>query len=126
MTAATLVYENHPSHYPTSNLYGIGEPDDDGRYEQYRLVTVKTISGLAMLAQVQGIPVSLSHAPVGVDVFLSDDRGMVIDYDGDPANGLTPILSTNPRSFAMAIDPSLRTHDDALEALGYTLDRQES
>ncbi|SDT84341.1 hypothetical protein [Gordonia westfalica] len=59
-------------------------------------------------------------------MFLSDERGQVIDYDGDPANGLTPILSTDSKSFAMTINPDLATHADALAALGYELTEQET
>ncbi|MGC4964231.1 DUF7572 family protein [Gordonia sp. DT101] len=32
------------------------------------------------------------YTATGTEVFLSDDRGIAIDVDGDPENGLTPIL----------------------------------
>lgn len=88
------------------------------------LVCVRDRAMIVELAQDLGVPIFPSHVPLGVDAFLADERGQVVDYDGNPANGLTPILSTDSRSFAMTIDPDLRTHEDALEALGYTLTKE--
>ena len=32
----------------------------------------------------------------GTEVFLCDEQGVAIDADGDPANGLTPLLELPP------------------------------
>ena len=115
MKSATLVAEALPYMPPTTNHYRT----DDG----YVLVLVVDVPDMNSILTSMGmqVPVSRSHLKPDVSVFLSDERGQVIDYDGDPANGMTPILSTDSKSFAMTIVPDLHTHTDALAALGYTL-----
>lgn len=110
---AKLEKEDLTGFYPITNLYSTS----DGKWF---LVTVKTTRSVAILAEMTGTPISLSHASRGVEVFLSNASGVVIDYDGDPANGLTPIISTDSGSFASTIIPELETFEDALKALGYT------
>ena len=119
MRPATLVAEALPYMPPTTNHYRT----DDG----YLLVLVVDVPDLNSILTSMGmqVPVSRSHLKPDVSVFLSDERGQVIDYDGDPANGMTPILSTDSKSFAMTIVPDLHTHADALAALGYELTEQE-
>lgn len=119
MKTATLVAEALPNMAPTTNLYRT----NDG----HLLVTSVDAQAFAPAVSAMGmrVPIVRSHITPSVSVFLSDERGQVIDYDGNPANGLTPILSTDSKSFAMTIVPDLHTHADALAALGYTLTEQE-
>ncbi|WP_425284530.1 DUF7572 family protein [Gordonia westfalica] len=120
MKPATLVAEALPHMPPITNLYST----EDG----FLLVLVVEVPDMTSILTSMGmqVPVSRSHLKPDVSVFLSDERGQVIDYDGDPANGLTPILSTDSKSFAMTINPDLATHADALAALGYELTEQET
>ncbi|MBR7191738.1 hypothetical protein [Gordonia sp. SCSIO 19800] len=102
---------------PVTNLYTC----ESG---QHLLITVRANDYVAGIFEgLTGItmPSASRHVTPSVEVFLADERGQVIDYDGDPTNGLTPILSTDPASFAMTIVPDLHTHADALAALGYTV-----
>lgn len=96
---------------PVTNLY----KGSDGRHFLVTVVDPDALAGLS-----RGLA-RASHVQPVVEVFLSDETGTVIDYDGDPANGMTPILSNNSRSFAGYIDSTLTTHADALAALGYQL-----
>ncbi|WVX88575.1 hypothetical protein SEA_CHEESETOUCH_30 [Gordonia phage CheeseTouch] len=121
MTTATLVEADVAYACPITNLYAC----DNG---QHLLVTVRANDYVAGIFEgLTGItmPAASHHVTSSVEVFLADERGQVIDYDGDPTNGLTPILSTDSSSFAMTIVPDLHTHADALAALGYTLTEQE-
>lgn len=119
MATATLVEADVAYACPVTNLYAC----DNG---QHLLVTVRANDYVAGIFEgVTGItmPSALRHVTPCVEVFLADERGQVIDYDGDPSNGLTPILSTDSASFAMMIVPGLSTHAEALEALGYSVER---
>lgn len=85
---------------PVTNHYRL----DDGRYV---LVTVPddvlpVPAGLAMLSAVKVDQVLQGRT----EVFLADENGTVIDADGDPANGMTPL----------AVFPPGTTHVDALAA----------
>ena len=52
-----------------------------------------------------------SSEPEPVAVFLADVDGVVLDADGDPANGMTPL----------ALFDDVATHAEALARVGYTL-----
>jgi len=103
---ATLVAENLPQFCPTTNLYRCS----DGRY---LLVTVQTVDGADLFESATGvrIPVARSHVSAGAEVFLSDDAGVVLDADGDPSNGMTPIARV----------AGAASHETALQHLGYTV-----
>lgn len=101
MTAELLV-ENICRFRATTNLYR----GSDGRY---LLVTVPDphleppdFSGFGSFI--------LSDDPEPVAVFLSTEDGVVIDADGSPSNGMTPI--------ELFYD-GVSTHAEALERLGY-------
>lgn len=124
MPKAYLVAEALPWHAPVTNLY---RTDDDTYYavlvlDPFAMEQHRADWGIT-------VPVAVSHVPQTVSVYLSDEMGRVIDYDGDPANGLTPILSTNPKSFAGMVVPDLVESDnpyaEALNILGYTLTTTE-
>jgi len=104
---AVLVAEGLSRFCPVTNLYACS----DGRHV---LVTVKSpIDVAGSVEDLLGltIPISRSHAPKGTEVFLSDARGRVLDADGDPANGMTPLAKLdNGTSF-----------EAALAAVGYEL-----
>ncbi|QMU19366.1 DUF7572 family protein [Gordonia rubripertincta] len=125
MPNAFLIESDVPHKPPVTNLYWT-----EGAHE-FLLVTVVSVPLLSSILGDLGnyIPVARSHVETVVSVFLSDERGQVIDYDGNPANDLTPVLSTDSKSFAMSIVPDLINSDnpyvDALAALGYTLTEQE-
>ncbi|MGP3708473.1 DUF7572 family protein [Gordonia paraffinivorans] len=129
MPKAYLVAEALPWHAPVTNLY---RTEDDTYY------AVLVLDPVAMEQHRADwgikVPVAVSHVPPTVSVYLSDENGRVIDYDGDPANGMTPILSTNPRSFAGMVvpdlvdavnDPDRDPYAEALNILGYTLTTTE-
>ena len=121
---ASLVAEALQHMPPVTNLY----ETSDGTY--YMVVVTSTPSMRSIMTSVGlRVPAALTHMKPSVSVFLADERGQVIDYDGDPANGLTPILSTNPRSFAGMIVPDLleseNPYADALAILGYELEEVE-
>ncbi|WP_139104656.1 hypothetical protein [Gordonia sp. UCD-TK1] len=123
MKTAQLVMEAVPHKPPITNLYRT----DDG----HLLVMVLSPPNMAaVMTRIGLFPVTASHIPKTVSVFLADERGEAVDYDGDPANGMTPILSTDSRSFAMTIVPELVDSEspyvDALAALGYTLTETET
>lgn len=102
METATLVAENLSHFCPVTNHYQCS----DGRYllvTYPRMDTAATLSNFGVR-----IPISEVQLPSGVDVFLSDELANVLDADGDPANGMTPIGTF-----------SVETHAEALAALGY-------
>lgn len=101
---ATLVAENLPQFCPTTNLYRCS----DGRY---LLITAPNYDAQPAPGLGIDLPIRRSHIPAQVDVFLSDENATVLDADGDPANGMTPL----------ARYPGLATHTEALQQLGYTL-----
>lgn len=87
---------------PTTNLYRLA----DGRCV---LVTVPD-ADLPMppgLAAVLGAVSIDTTAPSPTEVFLADEHGALVDADGDPANGLTPILRCAPGT----------THEQAIAEL---------
>ncbi|SDT85391.1 DUF7572 family protein [Gordonia westfalica] len=99
MKPATLVAEALPHMPPITNLYST----EDG----FLLVLVVEVPDMTSILTSMECRFRLAVASeTDVSVFLSDERGQVIDYDGDPANGLTPILSTDSKSFAMTINPT--------------------
>lgn len=101
-----LITESLPQFAPTTNMYRLA----DGRYV---IVTVPAddlpVSGQAvpLLSSVRVATV----APMPTEVFLVDENAVVLDADGDPSNGMTPL----------ATFPAGTTHAEALAALGYTL-----
>ncbi len=103
METAELITENLTQFCPVTNHYRLS----DGRYV---LVTVARIEGAATLSNFGvRIPIAVSQLPAEVDVFLSDADANVLDADGDPANGMTPLESYEVDS-----------HAAALAELGYT------
>ncbi|MCH5645181.1 hypothetical protein [Gordonia sp. ABSL49_1] len=113
---ATLLAENLSQFCPVTNHYQCS----DGKY---LLVTYPRLEVLGELANLQimagalaalGLapgPVSITHQPKNTEVFLCDGDAVVLDSDGDPANGMTPLLVCDgPLPVA-----------DALASLGYTL-----
>lgn len=116
---ATLLAENLTHFCPVTNHYQCS----DGRY---LLVTYPRVDVLAAIAgealsdalTLLGIaegPQTLSHQPANTEVFSSDEAARVLDADGDPANGMTPLLRCDgPVPIA-----------DALASLGYTLTEGE-
>lgn len=112
---ATLVGENLVQFCPVTNHYRCS----DGRYllvTYPRLDVLADMAGealaeaLKILCVAEG-PQSLSHQPRNTEVFLADENAVVLDADGDPANGMTPLLRC---AGALPIA-------DALAQLGYTL-----
>ncbi len=105
MATTQLVSASLPQFCPTTNHYKCS----DGRY---LLITVATLDSIGTLRGTLGVtlPVSESHLPGTVDVFLADENAIVLDADGDPANGMTPLARFPDGGFA-----------SALAALGYEL-----
>ncbi len=97
-----LISEGLVQFAPTTNLYRL----DDGRHV---LVTVPADDmpvTEGALPIVSGFKVAKVE-PGPTEVFLADEHGVPIDADGDPANGLTPLLRCAPGT----------THEQALEEL---------
>ena len=103
MLTATMIQAALPQFAPTTNLY---QCEDD----THLLVTVDTAGDDIgnSVPIVSLIPVKES-VPADTVVFLADERGQVVDGDGDPTNGLTPVLRC----------PGGTSHEDALRQLGY-------
>lgn len=116
MDTATLVAENLSQFCPVTNHYACS----DGRY---LLVTYPRLDVLGTLASLDGmsevlravglaeVPIHVAHQPANTEVFLADENAVVLDADGDPANGMTPLLRCD--------GPVPVEH--ALAQLGYTL-----
>ena len=101
---AELVQANLSRYCPITNLYKCSD-------DTYLLVTLPSLDVGGTLTSLGFImPILETHLNNEVDVFLSDEDGTVLDYDGDPSNGMTPINSFE-----------VLTHADALAALGYDL-----
>jgi len=102
---ATLVQEGLPQFCPTTNFYQCS----DGRY---LLVTIPSVGANALLNQFGVVvPIAKSHLPDRADVFLADEHAVVLDADGDPSNGMTPLAQfEHPAGFA-----------EVLAELGYEL-----
>lgn len=95
---------------PVTNLYVCS----DG---QHLLVTAKAgvmltlpdyVSEGLMGTNLGALATVPAHAPHGVEVFLADLDGHVLDADGNPANGMTALWST----------PDDISHEAALAAIG--------
>ncbi|AXN53621.1 hypothetical protein HOT82_gp059 [Gordonia phage Ronaldo] len=117
MASVQIIQENLPSYFPISNLYKvIGE-------NTYFIVTVKNpIDLLDMFINVGGTT-KIRHVDPGVEVFLANELGRVVDADGNLENGLTAIASTDPNTFALGHFPAtITTHKEALNYLGYEID----
>lgn len=78
-----LIAENLAQFAPRNRLYQVGE--------QYVLV-VKAGSDIILPDVVMGMRIEKTME-VPVDVFLCDENAVLIDADGDPANGMTPLLT---------------------------------
>ncbi len=105
METAVLVGFNLPQFCPVTNHYQCS----DGRW---LLVTIPSMDVPETVNYFLGVrmPVAEVQLPSGADVFLSDELANVLDADGDPANGMTPLGTFN-----------VDNHAAALAALGYEL-----
>lgn len=106
MATAVLKQKNLTQFCPITNLYECS----DGIH---LLVTVfESFDVGEAIAATTGltIPIARTHMPTGAEVFLSDEDAAVLDADGDPANGMTPLARFPDGGFA-----------SALAALGYEL-----
>lgn len=103
--SAVLYAESLPQFAPRTNQYNCGD--------HYLLVTVPA----ADIPVPAGLLPTIGSMKVGeivcgpTAVFLCDENAQVLDADGDPTNGLTPIATFPPGT----------THEDALAALGYVV-----
>ena len=106
-----LIRENLAQFAPITNHYRL----EDGRHV---LITTPHEAGLdRALEQVEvAIPLGLlpalkvaSSVRMPTEIFLADADAVPIDADGDPCNGLTPLLRCEPGT----------THAQALAALGH-------
>ena len=125
LQVARLVEAALENHCPVTHQYALSGGELDG---QFVLVTVKDPDALAAIFAGMVGGTQRSHLEANVDVFLTDERAAtIIDADGNPANGLNPVASTDPGSVALIVLPAtVTTHAGALAALGYTLTEQES
>lgn len=103
MITATRIQAALPNYAPTTDLYRC----DDGKH---LLVTVDTAGDDIgnSVPIVSLIPVADS-VPADTVVILADEQGQPIDSDGDPTNGLTPVLRC----------PGGTSAEDALAQCGY-------
>lgn len=105
MKTAVLQQENLPNFAPVTNHYRCS----DGTW---LLVSIDC----ADLTEFDSLPI-LGGRPIlhtvcaDTVVYLADETATVIDADGNPANGLTPIARFD----------DCDTHADALGRLGYTI-----
>lgn len=106
METATLRGEALSQFCSTTNHYECS----DGRW---LLVTVVSVDDATARVGTLGVRVAIGRVKVATRtaVFLSDENANVLDADGDPANGLTPL----------DIPSDIETHEAALSALGYEL-----
>ncbi|MCV7358469.1 DUF7572 family protein [Mycolicibacterium fluoranthenivorans] len=109
METATLVTENVSHFCPMTNFYQCS----DGTY---LLVTIPRLS-TDMVHEMLGVrvPIVQLHLPDTADVFRADADAVVLDADGDPSNGMTPLVSV----------PGCEVFAEALAAAGYTLTATE-
>lgn len=104
METATLVAANLPQFCPATHHYLL----PDGRHV---LVTVAAIDAPATLSAFGiRVPIARSQLPKGATIFLCDEAATILDADGNPANGMTPLAHFD-----------VDNHEEALMALGYTL-----
>lgn len=88
---------------PTTNHYLL----DDGRYV---LITVPDDENMPLPPTIAPVisAVRVKEIETGPTVvYLSDETGNVLDADGEPANGMTPLATYPPGT----------SHDEALELL---------
>lgn len=106
---ATLVAEALPQFCPTTNHYECS----DGIY---LLVSIPSFDPLAALENALGIKlaVAVSQLPAQADVFLADAVAAVLDANGDPADGLTPLLTI----------PDCQSFETALAVTGYVVEER--
>ena len=97
-----LIAEALPQFAPTTNHYRL----EDGRYVLVTVPAVDIPVPEGVLPIVSGFKVARVE-PAPTEVFLADEYGTPIDADGDPANGMTPLLRCAPGT----------THEQALEEL---------
>ena len=114
---ATLVQENLSHFCPVTNFYATS----DGKHllvTYPRLDVLGTLAGLSGMSEtlraigLADVPIRRSHIGLRTEVFLADENAVVLDADGNPANGMTPLLRCE------SAIPSA----DALAQLGYTLE----
>lgn len=110
MTTATLVGQGLSRYCPTTNHYYCG----DGPDGIFLLVTIARYDVPGSIETLTGIklPINVVQLPTHADVFLSDADANVLDADGDPANGMTPLVRV----------PDCDDFATALAAAGYELD----
>ena len=99
---AELIAAALPQFAPTTNLYRL----DDGRYVLITVPSDDMPVPEGVLPIMSGFKVAKTE-PGPTEVFLADEHGVPIDADGDPANGMTPLLRCAPGT----------THEQALEEL---------
>ena len=103
MQTAELMAEDIVGYRPVTNLYLCSD-------DQCLLVMVPSpptdIAGSFGFGSF-----TLSEDPEPVAVFLADVDGVVLDADGDPSNGMTPL----------ELFYDVATHAQALARVGYTL-----
>ncbi|MCV7255699.1 hypothetical protein H7J86_26390 [Mycobacterium hackensackense] len=104
---ATLLTENLSQFCPITNHYACS----DGTFLLVTVPAMDSVGSLEMFGV--KVPISVSHLPTTVDVYLSDEDQNVLDADGDLANGMTPLAQ-----FDVDTCPD---HAAALAARGYTL-----
>ena len=97
-----LISEALPQFAPTTNHYRL----DDGRHVLVTAPADEMPLPPGVLPIVSGFKVAHVE-PAPTEVFLCDENAVPIDADGDPTNGLTPLLRL----------PAGTTHEQALDAL---------
>lgn len=97
-----LIQESLPQFAASTNHYRLA----DGRYV---LVTVPEVEQPLPheLIPVLGRVSVTAIVPAPTEVFLADANARPVDSDGDPTNGLTPLLRLSPGT----------THEQALDVL---------
>lgn len=88
---AELITAALPQFAPQTNHYRL----DDGRH----VLVTRAADDLPVpeaLAPVLGAIKVERTEPAPVEVFLCDENATLIDADGDPANGMTPLLRLDP------------------------------
>lgn len=100
---AELISEALPQFAPTTNHYRLA----DGRYVLVTVPADEMPVPEGVLPIVSGFKVTRIE-PGPTTVFLADEEARVLDADGDPANGMTPLHTF----------PVGTTHEQALQALG--------
>jgi len=101
MTTYELVAERVSHLAPCTNFYSL----DDGRF----LMVTVPVDDMPVQTELIGFMSTIKIAevvPGRTEVYLCDEYGTLIDGDGDPSNGMTPL----------AVFPAGTTHVDALAA----------